>query len=199
MVVRVAAAVAALVVLYGAFTGVQVWWASNTDSSPPSDAIVVLGAAQYNGRPSPVLEARLAHALDLYRRGLAPRVVVTGGRRTGDRFTESTTGYNWLRARGVPDGAILKEVQGRNTSQTLAAVARILHGRGVDEVILVSDATYSLRLEGVAREVGLRPHVSPERAIQRSLLGRARDLARETVAVAAGRIVGYRRLTRMVG
>jgi len=193
------AALLALVVAYVGVTFVQVWSASGADQRPRAEAIVVLGAAQYNGRPSPVLRARLQHALDLYRTGRAPTIVVTGGRRTGDRFTEATSGYNWLRARGVPDAAILKEVQGRNTWESLAAVARFLKPRHVTDVILVSDASHSMRLEGIASEVGLHPHVSPERIVARSRHGELKSLARETAAVSLGRLIGYDRLSRLVG
>lgn len=196
---RVAALLVVLAFSYVGVTFLQVWQASRTDDSARADAIVVLGAAQYNGRPSPVLEARLEHALALYDNGRAPMLVVTGGRQSGDRFTEATTGYNWLRRRGVPDEAILKEVQGRNTWETLAAVARFLEPRQVRDVILVSDPTHSKRLLAVAAEVGLDGHVSPERSVSRSSRLNARSLARETVAVSLGRLVGYGRMTRLLG
>ena len=195
---------AVVLVLLGGFayvgvTFVQVWSASRHNDAPQAEAIVVLGAAQYNGRPSKVLEARLEHALDLYRAGLAPMIVVTGGRQAGDRFTESTTGYIWLRSHGVPDAAILKEVKGRNTYESLSAVARFLHPRHVDDVLLVSDASHSLRLRGIAHEVGLDAHVSPERDVARTRKGEAKALLRETAAVSVGRLLGYRRLTHLVG
>ena len=92
--VKIVAAMTAAVVLYVGFTFVQVWMASRRDNARPAQAIVVFGAAQYDGRPSPVLKARLDHAIDLYRRDLAPVIVVTGGRQSGDRFTEATAGAN---------------------------------------------------------------------------------------------------------
>ena len=97
----------ALVALYVGGTFVQVWAASRDDGARKADAIVVLGAAQYDGTASPALQNRLDHALSLYEDGLAPLVVVTGGRQQGDRFTEATVGYNFLRDHGVPDDAIL--------------------------------------------------------------------------------------------
>jgi uncharacterized SAM-binding protein YcdF (DUF218 family) len=174
-----------------------VWLASSSAAPHQAEAIVVLGAAQYNGRPSPVLEARLRHALDLYQHHLARRIVVTGGRQEGDRFTEATSGYNWLRRQGVPDTAILKEVKGRNTYESLAAVERFLRPLGVSEVILVSDPTHSLRLRGVGDEVGLDAQVSPAPGSEGTGVHRVRAMARETVAVGLGRIVGYRRLTNL--
>jgi uncharacterized SAM-binding protein YcdF (DUF218 family) len=189
--VLVAGILVGLLVFYVGVTFVQVWQASRHDGARPAEAIVVLGAAQYNGRPSPALEARLSHALDLYRRHLAPLVVVTGGRQQGDRFTEATTGYNYLRAHGVPDRAIRKEVQGRTTYESLAATARFLHAEGVDSVILVSGPAHAERLAGIAEDVGLDAVVSPSDGS--ASLG---SLVRETVAVSLGRILGYRRLDR---
>jgi len=182
-------AVLLLVALYLGVTFLQVWYASGQDRPRKAQAIVILGAAQYNGRPSPVLQKRLDHGLDLYERGLAPLIVVTGGRQAGDRFTEATTGYNYLRQKGVPDDAIRKEVQGRTTYESLAAVARFLHTEDVDDVILVSGPAQAKRLAGIADSVGLDASIS-------SSGGRAdpRSLVRESLAVAVGRIVGYRRL-----
>ncbi len=180
---------------YLAITFLQVWRSSSHDGEQVSDAIVVLGAAQYNGRPSPVLEARLERALELYRRGLAPRIVVTGGRQPGDTYTEATSGYNWLTRRGVPDSAILKEVQGRTTFESLAATARFLRADGYDEVLLVTDGYHALRVGAIADEVGLEAHVS---GVDMDGGPTMSQLVRETGAVAAGRIVGHRRLTNWV-
>lgn len=181
----------ALVLVYLVVTFVQVWRASGEDHARPTNAIVVLGAAQYNGRPSPALVARLDHALGLYQRKIAPLVVVTGGRQKGDRFTEATAGYNWLRARGVPDRAILKEVQGRTTFQSLSAVSRFLRRRGMHDVVLVSNPAHASRIGRVASEVGLTPHVSPAAGTPAFS-----SLVRETGAVSIGRLIGYRRLDR---
>ena len=147
--------------LYIGVTFVQVWMASRHDGATKSDAIVVLGAAQYDGRPSPVLTARLDHALELWQEGLAPLIVVTGGKRPGDRFTEATAAANYLLDHGVPDAQILREVQGTSSWESLAAAARILRERGLDEVMLVSDPYHALRIGGIAEELGLTAHVSP--------------------------------------
>lgn len=185
---------AGLAFVYLGVTFVQVWRASRENHASEADAIVVLGAAQYNGRPSPVLQARLDHALDLYRDGVAPLVVVTGGRRQGDRFTEATTGYNYLRRRGVPDSAIRKEVQGRSTYESIAATSRFLHDEGANSVVLVSGRAQSERMEGIAAEVGLDAQVSP--AGTSAAFG---ALVKETLGVAAGRVIGYRRLENLQG
>jgi uncharacterized SAM-binding protein YcdF (DUF218 family) len=193
--IRVAAVATALVAAYLALTFAQVWQASLGDDASPADAIVVLGAAQYDGRPSPVLEARLDHAAALFGQGLAPVVWVTGGRRPGDRFTEATAGALYLHARGVPDAAIRREVSGRNTWESLAAAARYLRAEGTTRVLLVSDPYHSYRLAAIAGELGLDARVAPTPAIRLSGANRWKALLRETVAVAGGRLVGYRRLS----
>ena len=185
-------AVLLVAAVYVAGTFVQVWQASGRDAARPADAIVVLGAAQYDGRPSPALQNRLDHALELYDRGLAPMIVVTGGRQEGDRFTEATSGYNYLRRQGVPDGAIRKEVQGRTTYESLAAVARFLRTEDIDDVVLVSGPAHAKRLAGIAGDVGLHAAISPAEGDADT-----RSLLRETVAVSAGRLIGYRRLERL--
>ena len=121
---RIALALFAFVFVYLAVTFVQVWRAARRDEARRSDAIIVLGAAQYDGRPSPVLAARLDHAIDLYRDDIAPVIVVTGGRQAGDRFTEATAGATYLHEHGVPDNAILRETTGRSSWESLEASAR---------------------------------------------------------------------------
>ncbi len=156
---------------------------------------MVLGAAQYDGRPSPVLQARLDHAADLYDQGHAPVVWVTGGQQPGDRTTEGKSGYDYLRSRGLPDEALQIENQGRNTWESLAATARFLRRRATTEVILVSHPYHSYRIVEMAGELGLTARVSPTRAAPTGAGPTARAFARETAAVALGRVVGYRRLT----
>ena len=124
IVLRVVSIVLLALLVYFIVTFIEVYRASNHDGARRADAIVVLGAAQYNGTPSPVLQDRLDHALELYREGLAETIVVTGGRQEGDKYTEATTGYNYLRAHGVPDGALMKEVDGKSTWESLEASAR---------------------------------------------------------------------------
>ena len=180
-----------LVVLYLGGTFVQVWKASRTDAARKADAIVVLGAAQYNGTASPALQNRLDHALELYQEGMAPIIVVTGGRQEGDRFTEATVGYNFFRDNGVPDEAIRKEVQGHTTYESVAATARFLRSEDIDDVILVSGPATAKRLSGISGDLGLDAAISPSDGTP-SL----QSLVKETVAVSAGRLIGYRRLDR---
>lgn len=191
---RLVAALVVLVLAYLSVTFIQVWRASSRDGVETADAIVILGAAQYDGRPSPVLAARLQRGLELYRQGLAPLIVVTGGRQAGDRYTEATAGYNWLVQQRVPDEAILKEVQGQSTYESLAATSRFLRDEDAREVLLVTDGYHALRVSGIAREVGLTPHVSGVDMDGPSIA----QLSRETGAVSLGRIIGYRRLTNLI-
>ncbi len=185
-------AVPLLVLVYLGVTFVQVRSAAGRDDRSPVDAIVVLGAAQYDGRPSPVLKRRLDHALELYRAGVAPEIVLTGGKRGGDRFTEAFTGFKYLRQAGVPDEALVIISDGANTWESLAAAARQLKAQGDERVVLVSDPYHNERLLGTAGDLGLEAGVSSTEA-QPSL----RQLAGETLAVGLGRLVGYRRLLRI--
>lgn len=191
---RIGAALMSLLLLYLGITFVQVWLASRRDQARTVEAIVVFGAAQYDGRPSPVLRARLDHAADLYRRGLAPKVVVTGGKQAGDRVTEATVSAEYLARHGVPEPAILREVSGRNSWQQLAAVAIFLKRRGITEVLLVSDAFHSARIAAMADELGLQAWTSPAPSSPITGLGTLPYLGKETVAVAVGRVLGFRRM-----
>ena len=168
--------------------------ASGDDDRGPADAIVVLGAAQYDGEPSPVLAGRLDHAEELWREGLAPIVVTTGSNLPGDRFTEGYAGYEYLRFAGIPDDALLVITDGASTWEQLAATARQLRLRDLDSVILVSDPYHSLRLTQIADEVGLYATVSSTDGSSS-----IRQLLRETAAVSLGRILGYRRVDNWLG
>jgi len=189
----VLAAVLALVG-YLVLTFVQVLSASRDDDRVRSDAIVVLGAAQYDGTPSPVLRQRLDHALDLYRDGVAGRIVLTGGKQAGDRFTEAYAGYRYLTGRGVPGDDLLVVTDGSSTWDSLRAAERVLRREGLDRVTLVSDSYHSSRLLGVADEVGLDAGVSPSGAAPT-----VPELLRETGLVALGQVIGYGRMLRLSG
>lgn len=193
---RTAVLLGALALMYLVVTFVQVWQATTDDSHAPAQAIIVLGAAQYDGRPSPVLEARLAHAVELYEEGVAPTIVVTGGKQPGDRFTEARAGYTYLREQGIPEEAILREEQGDNTWSQLAAATVLLARRGIDDAVLVSDDYHAYRLDRIAHELGLTAQVSPiDPGL--STRGRVQAMVRETAAVAVGRVIGFRRLVNL--
>ena len=140
-------------------TAVLIW--ASRDEARPAQAIVVLGAAQYAGKPSPVLRARLDHALDLWNRHLAALLILTGGTGAGDTTSEAAVGRTYARKRGVPDSAILVENEGRTTSESMRAVAGMLEVRGLQTALLVSDPFHMLRLRILARRFGFTPYTSP--------------------------------------
>jgi uncharacterized SAM-binding protein YcdF (DUF218 family) len=196
IVLRIGLGLFALVFVYLSVTFVQVWMASRRDEARPSDAIIVLGAAEYDGRPSPVLAARLDHAIDLYRDGIAPVIVVTGGRVPGDRFTEAGVSADYLHKHAVPDTAILRETTGRTSWESLEAAARFLEEGDMRRVVLVSDPYHSARIKAIAHEVGLDAVTSPTRTSPIKGMSAFKRLLGETVRVAAGRLFGYARLDR---
>lgn len=140
---------------------VMVLVVSQQDQRHPVDAIVVLGAAQYNGRPSPVLRARLDHAVTLYRDHLAPRIIVTGGVGRGDTTSEAAVSRKYLLARNVRDTSIVVAPQGRSTYTSITAVAEWLQPRGLNSVLLVSDPFHMCRLRFEARRMRLVAYTSP--------------------------------------
>lgn len=129
---------------------------ARTDEAQPVDAIIVMGAAQYNGRPSLVLEARLEHALALYEAGYAPNIVVTGGKQSGDEFTEAQAESDYLVERGVPQSAILMEDEGRSTWQSMQGVPEVLSPVNGTSVLVVSDGFHLFRSELMLRSLGYR-------------------------------------------
>lgn len=185
--------VALLLFGYFAVTFLQVVAAARRDRAGEAQAIVVLGAAQYDGRPSDVFRARLDHAADLYERGLAPIVVVTGGRRPGDRFTEASAAAGYLQGRGVPSDALRLETSSTNSWESMAAAARFLRNEGITDVLLVSSPYHALRVEHIAREVGLEGRSSPANTPESAAFVGG-HLLRETLAVGVGRLIGHRRL-----
>jgi uncharacterized SAM-binding protein YcdF (DUF218 family) len=195
--VNIVAACLGLVLLYFAVTFVQVWAASRQDDAQPAEAIIVLGTAQYNGTPSKALAARLDHAIKLFQSGLAPLIVVTGGNQPGDLFTEAEASANYLQDHGVPGDKIERETTSNNTYDELAATARFLKQRGITTVLLVSDPFHSYRIAAIAGGLGMHVHVSPTSSSVFHGFDRLKALLRETVAVGAGRIVGYDRLDRI--
>lgn len=148
-----------LLVWLSSLAAVLIW--EQNDQARPASAIVVLGAAQYVGRPSPVLRARLDHAIDLWRRKLAPVIIVTGGTGRGDTTSEAAVSRRYAIRQGVPASAILMETNGRTTSQSMDAVEALMAQRHRRDVLLVSDPFHMLRLTILARRHGLIPYASP--------------------------------------
>jgi uncharacterized SAM-binding protein YcdF (DUF218 family) len=199
---RILAACAIAVVLgvgYYLVSLAQVWTTGRADDVGPVDAIVVMGAAQYDGRPSPQLAARLDHVVELWPQGVAPLVVVTGGNIPGDRFTEAEASAAYLAERGVPEDVLLLENDGSNSYESLEAVADLLAARGLDEVLIVTDPYHALRSRLIAEEVGLDASTS---STDSSVVTGGESLTRhlqEAGGVAVGRVIGFDRLTRLVG
>lgn len=191
---RLGGAAVAVLVVYVAVIGWQVVRTADADERGEADAIVVLGAAQYDGTPSPALAARLDRALELYREGLAPTIVLTGAKQPDDRFTEAFAGYRYLAEAGVPGDALVIVDDGSSTYDSLAAAQRVLRDHHAERVLLVSDPYHSRRLQGIAAELGMEALVAPTDASPG-----VRQLAGETARVAVGEVVGYRRLFNATG
>ena len=184
--VRWGAVIAILLLAYPAWLGLEVWRQSHRDEIRYSDAIVVLGAAQYQGKPSPVYKARLDHAAYLYTEGVAEKVVVTGGKRKGDRYTEAQTGSNYLGDNGVPEEDIVLEQEGTTSLESLRNVWELSRERGIDTLVLVSDPLHSERIERIASDLGFQDvHTSPASytQLERSRETKARELVREVGAI----------------
>lgn len=165
--IRVAVKVVAAVVLLSlavlGVTAVSVWWTARQDDRRSSDAIVVLGASQFDGRPSSVFTARLVHARDLYREGVAPRVVTVGGNRAGDRFTEAAAGKRWLAGHGVPASDVVAVETGGDTLSSLEAVADRMERGGWSTAVVVTDPWHALRAGRMAGDAGMDAVTSPTR------------------------------------
>jgi uncharacterized SAM-binding protein YcdF (DUF218 family) len=153
-------AAATIAVLWLVSLGAVLTWALQDDARK-ADAIVVMGAAQYQGKPSPVLRSRLDHALALWQRGLAPRLLLTGGIGAGDTASEAAVSRRYVMSHGVPDSAILLENEGRTSSQSLRSAVDLLHARGLTTAVVVSDPFHMLRLEILGRRYGIDPYTSP--------------------------------------
>src|ERR671916_2302298 len=160
---RVVGAAVVAVVLLVAATGLAIWWTARQDARPQSDAIVVLGSAQYNGVPSSIFEARLEHALALYEEGVAPVVVTVGGKADGDQFTEAASGRAYLAEAGVPEDALLAVEEGVDTLESMRAVGTAFDERGWDSAVLVTDPWHAVRAERKGEDAGIAAESSPTR------------------------------------
>lgn len=183
-------ALVALIVLlfYPVWLGFQIWSQSHKDQNRSADAIVVLGAAQYDGEPSSVFEARLDQAEYLFKEGLSPTVIVTGGKQEGDRFTEAEAGEMYLVEKGISSDRILGESQGRTTLESLKAVGHLARDEGIDTILLVSDPLHLERVKRIALDQGFddvfTSYASYER-LNRSTATKVRELVHEVGALLA--------------
>jgi uncharacterized SAM-binding protein YcdF (DUF218 family) len=134
---------------------------SGRDESRPADAIVVFGAAEYDGRPSPVFKARLDHAVELYHRGLAPMVITTGGAGADPRFTEGEVGREYLKAHGVPDAALIAETQSPDTAASARRVSTIMRANGMHTCLAVSDGYHIFRIKHMLEREGITVYGAP--------------------------------------
>ena len=173
-------------------TALAIWWTARQDSRPASDAIVVLGSAQYNGVPSSIFQARLEHAITLYDDGVAPVVVTVGGKKAGDEFTEAEAGRDYLAENGIPADALLAVPTGVDTLESMRAVASTFQDRGWSSAVLVSDPWHVMRAERMAEDAGIDASSSPTRqgpAVQ-TRATQFRYILRETAAYLLYRATG---------
>jgi uncharacterized SAM-binding protein YcdF (DUF218 family) len=163
LVTRFLAALVLAALLLVAATAGAIWWTARHDARPTSDAIVVLGSAQYNGVPSPIFEARLEHALRLWSDGVAPVIVTVGGKADGDRFTEAEAGAQYLSEAGVPDDALLPVPEGVDTLESMRSVSSAFDEHGWGTAVLVTDPWHAMRTERMAEDAGIEATTSPTR------------------------------------
>jgi uncharacterized SAM-binding protein YcdF (DUF218 family) len=144
-------------------TATRIWLVSRQDDRSPADVILVLGAAQFDGVPSPVLETRLNHAQELYEDGVAPTIMTVGGKAPGDRFTEAAAGKAYLVEQGVPRADVVAVPRGRDTQESMAAAAVAMKKRDMSSVVVVTDPDHSLRTRTMGRDLGMDAWTSPAR------------------------------------
>lgn len=186
-------------VSYVVIVAVSLTWAGTHQSTDSVDAIVVMGAAQYDGVPSPLLASRLQHALDLWKQKQAPLIAVTGGKRPRDRFTEGDTSRRWLTDRGVPAANIIVESVGRSTWESVENLAPLLNAANVHSVVVVSSSWHVQRAELSLDELGFSSHssASPDGVLSGS--SEKSKLIREIAGVSLGRVIGFGTLFDITG
>ena len=193
LVTRVIGAAVLAFVLLVESTGLAIWWTARQDSRPGSDAIVVLGSAQYNGVPSSIFEARLEHALKLWNDGVAPVVVTVGGKKAGDQFTEAEAGRDYLTNAGIPADALLAVPEGVDTLESMRVVGDAFRERGWTTAVLVTDPWHAMRAERMAKDSGIESESSPTRqgpAVQ-TRTTQFKYILRETAAYLLYRATGH--------
>ncbi|WP_344677871.1 YdcF family protein [Saccharopolyspora taberi] len=175
--------------LVGGGTAFRVWQVARDDQRRPVDMVVVLGAAQYHGKPSDVLEARLRQALELHREGLTDHIVTVGGRQSGDKYTEAQAGKKWLVDKGVPAEQIVDVDVGSDTLGSMQAVADLGRQRGWSSALIVSDPWHSLRARTMANDFGLETWASPTRS---GPIVQTRDIQFQYIVRETGALLYYR-------
>ena len=181
-------AAAVALVAYLGFVFVQIQSQSNVDEARPADVILILGAAEYRGRPSPVLKARLDHGLDLYRRGLSPRLMTTGGAGGDPLFTEGGVGRAYLVREGVPSEAIIVESEAESTMESTAAAAEIMRRMGLTSAIVVSDGYHIYRVKKMLEFRGLNVYGSPRPSVPKDTWTEKRLILRQSLAYLLWRV-----------
>jgi uncharacterized SAM-binding protein YcdF (DUF218 family) len=192
LVLRVVVALVLAALLIAGSTALAIWWTARQDSRPHSDAIVVLGSAQYNGVPSSIFEARLEHARKLYQQGVAPVVVTVGGKKAGDQFTEAEAGRDYLAEEGIPKTSLLAVPEGVDTLESMKDVAATFRGHGWHSAVLVTDPWHAMRASKMAEDAGMEISSSPTRqgpAVQ-TRTTQFRYILRETAAYLVYRATG---------
>jgi len=189
--------------LYVGLTVFEVWRVGRTQSTVQVDAIVVMGAAQYDGVPSPLLKARLMHALDLWKQKVAPRIVLTGGNRPGDRFTEASASAIFLRQQGVPQEDLLQESASRSTYEALRNVSDLVKNDsnfiGIESMVIVTDPYHELRSRLTAQEWGFDPFTSSTPNSPIAGNGAFTKHVKEGAGIAIARIIGFGNLWKITG
>ncbi|MGA1439718.1 MAG: YdcF family protein [Ilumatobacteraceae bacterium] len=194
-----AGALGALLLGWFVVTWVQVARVGADHDAGPIDAIVVMGAAQYDGRPSPQLAARLDHVVTLWSEGVAPVVVVTGGRRPGDRFTEAEASSRYLVDAGVPVDSIVEVGAGASTFESVAAARPLMEDLGIGSVAMVTDPYHALRARLILSDAGFEVDVaSTPVSVVSGWTARRREVV-EAAGVMIGRVIGFDRLTELAG
>ena len=183
-----------LIVMYFAVSLFQVWSTGQSHHQGSVDAIVVMGAAQYDGRPSPQLQARLDHVVELWNQGVAPTVIVTGGNQPGDRFTEAESSTNYLVEQGVPAAVILAEDTGHSSWESLQNVVALARERGITRILLVSDPYHTLRVRLMAEELGFQAYTSSTQTGPVKGWNNFKRHLQEAAGVALGRVLGFARV-----
>jgi uncharacterized SAM-binding protein YcdF (DUF218 family) len=189
--------------LYVGLTVFEVWRVGRTQSTTQVDAIVVMGAAQYDGVPSPLLKARLMHAFDLWKQKIAPRIVLTGGNKPGDRFTEASASAIFLRQQGVPQEELLQESSSRSTYEALRNVRDLVKNdpnfAGIERIVIVTDPYHELRSRLTAKEWGFDASTSATPNSPIAGNGAFKKHVKEGVGIALARVIGFGNLWKITG